>query len=47
MIKDLQFGIGILGSFVMTRYLPTLLFGVKPFDVITFAAVARGLILVA
>jgi len=29
MIKDLQFGIGILGSFVMTRYLATLLFGVK------------------
>ncbi|HVF22635.1 MAG TPA: ABC transporter permease [Pyrinomonadaceae bacterium] len=40
-------GIGVAGAFVVTRYLETLLFGVKPIDVITFAAVALGLVLVA
>jgi putative ABC transport system permease protein len=38
-------GIGIAGAVVVTRYLQTLLFGVKPIDVVTFFAVA--LILVA
>ena len=33
-------GIGIAGAFAVTRYLTTLLFGVKPVDVITFAGVA-------
>ena len=33
-------GIGIAGAFAVTRYLATLLFGVKPVDVVTFAGVA-------
>ena len=33
-------GIGIAGAFAVTRYLSTLLFGVKPVDVITFVGVA-------
>ena len=33
-------GIGAAGAFAVTRYLTTLLFGVKPFDTITFVAVA-------
>jgi putative ABC transport system permease protein len=33
-------GIGIAGAVAVTRYLTTLLFGVKPVDVITFAGVA-------
>ena len=33
-------GIGIAGAFAVTRYLTTLLFGVKPVDGITFVAVA-------
>ena len=40
-------GIGVLGAFVVTRYLTSLLFGVRPFDAITFAAVALGLVVVA
>jgi putative ABC transport system permease protein len=40
-------GIGVLGALAVTRYLATLLFGVKPVDVITFAAVALGLVVVA
>jgi putative ABC transport system permease protein len=40
-------GLGLAGAFAVTRYLETLLFGVKPIDVITFAAVALGLVLVA
>jgi putative ABC transport system permease protein len=39
--------VGVAGAFVMTRYLEALLFGVKPIDVITFVAVAVGLIVVA
>jgi putative ABC transport system permease protein len=39
--------VGVAGSIVVTRYLETLLFGVKPIDVITFVAVAFGLVLVA
>lgn len=39
--------VGVAGSIVVTRYLETLLFGVKPIDVITFVAVALGLVLVA
>jgi putative ABC transport system permease protein len=38
---------GIAGAIAVTRYLETLLFGVKPIDVITFALVALGLVLVA
>jgi putative ABC transport system permease protein len=33
-------GIGIIGAVAVTRYLATLLFGVKPVDVITFLGVA-------
>lgn len=40
-------GIGVLGAFAVTRYLASLLFGVRPFDVITFVAVALGLVIVA
>jgi ABC-type antimicrobial peptide transport system permease subunit len=40
-------GIGVLGAAAVTRYLTALLYGVKPFDAITFVAVALGLILVA
>lgn len=40
-------GIGIAGSVALTRYLTSLLFGVKPIDVITFAGVAVVLIAVA
>ena len=32
--------IGIAGAFAVTRYMATLLFGVKPVDGITFVAVA-------
>ena len=39
--------IGVLGAFAVTRYLTSLLFGVRPFDAITFAAVAFGLVIVA
>ena len=40
-------GVGVAGAMIVTRYLASLLFGVKPFDAITFLAVALGLILVA
>ena len=40
-------GIGVVGAFAVTRYLASLLFGVRPVDVITFAAVALGLVVVA
>ncbi len=40
-------GIGIAGAIAVTRYMTTLLFGVKPIDVITFAGVALVLIAVA
>jgi putative ABC transport system permease protein len=40
-------GIGVVGAFAVTRYLASLLFGVRPVDVITFAAVAIGLVVVA
>ena len=33
-------GIGVAGAFAVTRYMTTLLFGVKPVDTITFVAVA-------
>jgi putative ABC transport system permease protein len=39
--------IGVAGAVVVTRYLATLLFGVKPVDVITFAGVALALVAVA
>jgi len=39
--------VGFAGAIAMTRYLSTLLYGVKPIDVMTFALVALGLVLVA
>ena len=33
-------GIGVAGAIAVTRYMTSLLFGVKPFDTITFIAVA-------
>ena len=38
--------IGTAGAFILTRYMTTLLFGVKPIDVVTFVAVALVLTLV-
>lgn len=40
-------GVGIAGAIAVTRYLSTLLFGVKPIDAFTFAGVALGLVIVA
>jgi len=39
--------LGVAGAVAVTRYLTSLLFGVQPFDVITFALVALALVLVA
>ena len=40
-------GVGLAGAFALTRLLTSLLFGVKPVDVVTFATVSLGLIAVA
>ena len=40
-------GVGLVGAFLLTRYLTTLLFGVQPVDPLTFAAVSVVLIAVA
>ena len=39
-------GIGVLGAIAVTRYMTTLLFGVKPIDVVTFTGVAIALTIV-
>ena len=39
-------GIGVVGAVALTQYLTTLLFGVKPIDVVTFVGVALILTLV-
>jgi putative ABC transport system permease protein len=39
-------GIGVVGAIALTRYLTTLLFGVKPIDVVTFVGVAVMLAIV-
>ena len=39
-------GIGVVGAVAVTRYMTTLLFGVKPIDAFTFAGVALALTLV-
>jgi len=40
-------GVGLAGAFALTRLLTSLLFGVKPVDVVTFVSVSLGLIAVA
>ncbi|HXT64696.1 MAG TPA: ABC transporter permease [Pyrinomonadaceae bacterium] len=40
-------GIGLGGAFVLTRFMSSLLFGVSPTDIATFALVTTGLLLVA
>jgi len=39
--------LGALGAFWLSRYLATLLFGVKPFDALTYFAVAALLLVTA
>ena len=39
-------GIGVIGAVAVTRYMTTLLFGVKPIDAVTFAGVALALTIV-
>ena len=39
--------LGVGGALLVTRYMETLLFGVKPIDVVTFVGVALGLVVVA
>ena len=40
LLAAIEIGFGIAGAFALTRYMTTLLFGVKPIDVITFVGVA-------
>jgi len=40
LLAVLGIGIGVAGAFVVTRYMTTLLFEVKPVDAITFVGVA-------
>ena len=40
LLAAIGIGVGIAGAFAVTRYMTTLLFGVKPIDVITFIGVA-------
>ena len=46
LLAAIGIGTGIAGAYAMTRYLTTLLFGVKPIDVITFVGVAFALAIV-
>jgi putative ABC transport system permease protein len=39
--------IGLAGAFVITRFMSSLLFEVSPTDLLTFALVTMGLLLVA
>jgi putative ABC transport system permease protein len=40
-------GLGLAGAFALTRWIESLLFGVRPTDVLTFGSIALGLALVA
>jgi len=46
LLAAIGIGIGIAGALALTRYLTTLLFGVKPFDAVTFVGVALVLAVV-
>ncbi len=46
LLAAIGIGVGIAGAFAVTRYLTTLLFGVKPIDIVTFVAVAIALAIV-
>ena len=46
LLTAIGIGVGVAGAFALTRYLGTLLFGVKPIDIITFVAVAIALAIV-
>jgi len=39
--------LGLTGAFALTRWMESLLFGVRPTDVLTFGSIAVGLALVA
>jgi putative ABC transport system permease protein len=45
-LATIGIGIGVVGAIALTRYLTSMLFGVKPIDVVTFIAVAVVLALV-
>lgn len=47
LLAVLGVGLGVAGAIAVTRYLATLLFGVKPIDLITFGGVALMMIIVA
>jgi putative ABC transport system permease protein len=40
-------GVGLIGAFILTRWMTTLLFGVKPNDWLTFAGVSACLLFTA
>jgi ABC-type antimicrobial peptide transport system permease subunit len=46
MLAVVGIGIGVAGAVAVTRYLTSLLFGVKPIDAFTFVAVAAVLAVV-
>jgi len=46
LLAAIGIGVGIAGAFAVTRYMTTLLFGVKPIDVVTFIGVAVALAIV-
>jgi ABC-type antimicrobial peptide transport system permease subunit len=43
----LGIGLGVIGAWWLSSYLTALLFGIKPFDTITYAAVAALLLVTA
>lgn len=40
-------GAGLVGAFVLTRFLSSMLYGIKPTDPVTFASISALLILIA
>lgn len=47
LLSVIGIGVGVAGALALTRLISSLLFGVKPIDIVTFAAVSIGLIAVA